>query len=450
MTDRPNPFGPGTSLVWNASLRSLHVALLLEGGAELAHEFWLGHPLETENGTLQGAELFEHLWEEKGLTPLDYQLRVLDSVEAFCIHRGIPFLSFVRERVFQPFQGSVLSPLSALAMAGRVLLNLVRSRDIHWTIIETMDTIMREVAPELKSPAILRRELPDAEEGWLLQVHDHEFAGRHPGYDASIWLGFQLQLAPQRIGCEPFSDVLCVCEVRDLAHILEAIPKGLHPWRSEEGWMIEGRCVTRTVMFKDWARNQGLDLEPLRWVPDHPVQEALEDLVCPVRKRVVVHAGSVYGAKAYLMRLRWRKGAVFSLEQGLSQLIGEATGGKVLAEERHEELLRRYRHKLAFAFHRRDATMSCNGEHLLRGVPAKILQKVLMAYSLTNRTTFEHREFRRDPDLGLDPLNPNLEGRLRILSERLEDRLQGIRIVKNSRGQFKLVVTAQVEFVDKE
>ena len=45
----------------------------------------------------------------------------------------------------------------------------------------------------------------------------------------------------------------------------------------------------------------------------------------------------------------------------------------------------------------------------------------------TGRTIFEHREFRRDPDLHLDPVNPNLESRIRILSDRLEERLEGIR-----------------------
>jgi hypothetical protein len=104
---------------------------------------------------------------------------------------------------------------------------------------------------------------------------------------------------------------------------------------------------------------------------------------------------------------------------------------------------------LSFVFHRQDATMSCNGEHLLRGVPAKILQKVLMAHTLTGRTVFEHREFRRDPDLGLDPLNPNLESRIRILSDRLENRLEGIRIVKDEKGRFGLEAKSLVEFTEE-
>lgn len=446
MSDRSNQFGPGTSLVWNASLRSLHAALLLEGGVDLAHEFWLGHPLETENGVLVGAELFEHVWQEREVSPLDYQLRVLDSVEAFCIHRGIAFQDFVRERVLRANGGTFLTPLAALAVTGRLLFHLSRTRDVHWTLVETFDSVISEMAPGLKTWAAGRQEEGEHRHGWLFQVHDLTFSGRHPGYDAGIWLGLQVQLAPERLGCASFEGADCRCEVRDISHILEAIPRGLHPSRGTDGWMLDGRPISRTVPFRECAVRQGIEASQLRDIPDHPVQEALVDIECPVRKRRVVHSGCVYGAKAYVMRMRWGRNLQFSLDQGLAGLIGDATGGKVLAEERHEELLRRFRQKLSFVFHRRDATISCNGEHLLRGVPAKILQKVLMAHTLTSRTQFEHREFRRDPDLGLDPLNPNLEGRLRILSDRLEERLQGIRILKSSRGRFELEARTQLEF----
>lgn len=448
VSDRSNSFGPGTSLVWNSPLRTLHVALLLEGGLELASEFWLGHPLETENGTLVGAELFEHIWAERALSPLDYQLRVLDSVEAFCLHRGVPFLPFVRERVFGNQSGTILTPKESLAMVGKLLLHLVRSRDIHWTVLELLDVAGREIAPQTKIRVFGRKEMPDGNQGWIVHIHDREYRGRHPGFDAAIWFGCQIELSPARIGCAPFRSVCCVCEVRDISHILESVPRGLHPSRGLTGWTLDGRTITRTVSFHEWALRQGIDLAELD-VPDHPVQEALEDLECPARKRVVVHAGAAYGSKVYLHKVAWAKHASFSMETGLAQLIGEATRDKLQAEELHEDLLKRFRQRLSFLYHPSDSTISCNGEHLLRGVPAKILQKVLMAHTLTGRTQFEHREFRRDPDLGLDPLNPNLEGRIRILSDRLEERLQGIRIQKSGRGRFELEAKTLVEFAEE-
>jgi hypothetical protein len=82
-------------------------------------------------------------------------------------------------------------------------------------------------------------------------------------------------------------------------------------------------------------------------------------------------------------------------------------------------------------------------------VPARILQKVLLAHSVTGRTLFEHREFRRDPDLNLDPANPNLESRLRLLAQRLEERIPGVRLENAGRGRFQLETAIQIEYSEE-
>gem|GEM_PF-1239913 len=454
MSDRTLTFEPGTSLVWNASLRSLHGALLLTGGPDLAREFWLGHPLENSGPPLTGADLFEYVWEEQSTTPLDYQLRVLDSVEAFCLHRGLDFVPFVRERAFRLYGGTALSPRGALVLAGRVLLQLVRTRDLHHTILELLHDTLEQVAPNLLTRLVHHAGTDLGNEAWLLQVHDLDFAGRYPGYDAEIWLGLQLEQSPRFLGGEPFDQVECVCEVRSVSQVLDAVPRGLHPVRGEDGWSVDGRPISRTVSFRDWLDRQGLDSAGIRDVPDHAVQEVLEDVECPARHRTVLRRGSVYGSLCYMLRLRWSRRSFGPVETGLGQLIHDAMSGDgdpmlETVARRHAELLRQFSQKLSFIFHRQDATMSCNGEHLLRGVPARILQKVLMAYTLNGRTVFEHREFRRDPDLGLDPLNPNLESRIRILADRLESRVDGIRIAKEEKGRFRLEARSLVEFAEE-
>jgi hypothetical protein len=454
VSDRSPNFEPGTSLVWNSSLRSLHSGLLLVGGADLAREFWLGHPLETTEGPLTGADLFEHIWREQALSPLEYQLRVLDSVEAFCLHHDMDFLDFLQNKLFGTQKGAFFSPRGALILVGRVLFHLVRSRDLHRTLLEVLDASTREIAPGLMTRLVQNSRKDDVGEGWVLQVHDRGFSGRFTGFDAEIWLGLQLKTSPRRLGGAHYEDVRCLCEVRDISHVLEAVPRGLHPVRMDDCWALDGRPITRATTFHEWVRRQGLDLEAFSDVPDHPVQEALEDIECPARRRRVVRQGAVYGSQCYLLRLRWRVGGGGSVEEGVAELIRDAmerddASPIAQAARLHEDLLRMHRQKMSFVFHRQDDTMSCDGEHLLRGVPAKILQKVLMAHTLAGRTSFEHREFRRDPDLGLDPLNPNLESRIRILSDRLEDRLEGIRLVKSGRGRFELETKILLEFSEE-
>lgn len=439
--------------VWNAPLRALHSALLLVGGTDVAREFWGGHPLELQDQVLTGVELHQHIWNEQAVSPLEYQLRVIDSVEAFCLHHDIDFLPFLEQKVFGLQSGTFLSPRGALFLIGRFLIQLTRSRDVRQTVLELVEPVGRLISPSTVERLVSVSEMAGTKTAWMLQLHDPSFRGQFPGYDVESWLGLQLKHSSNRINAPSMDEVLSLCDVRDLSEVLEAVPRGLHPLRVGGEWLLNGEVVARPTTFHAWLTDQGIRPDLIPEVPDHPVELAVKDIHCPVRRRLVVRSGSILGAKCYLLRARWAKKSVSEgpVESGLSRLIRDVMGEDGPSEldrasALHEQLLLQYKQRLQFVFHRQDETISCNGEHLLRGVPAKILQKVLMSHTVTGRTCFEHREFRRDPDLHLDPVNPNLESRIRILSDRLEERLDGIRIVKSGRGRFELDTQLMVEF----
>jgi len=432
-----------TTPVWNAPLRALHSALLLVGGTEMAREFWVGHPLEMGDRILVGVELHQHIWDELGLCPLEYQLRVIDSVE------------FLERYVFGLQGGTFMSPRGALSLIGKFLIQLTRSRDVRRTILELLEPSNRLFSPKTVARLFKVTESDNIKTGWIVQIHDMQFLGKFPGYDAESWLGMQLRHSPNRMGAPSFEEVECLCQTRDAREILEAVPRGHHPVRTADGWSLGGKPLTRAGMFFEWLTENDIGgPRDLPDVQDHPVEIVLQDVFCPVRKRVVIRAGSAVGAQCYLMRVKWGGAAQVGVESGLSRLIRDVMGEDGpsdidRATALHEQLLQQYRQRLQFVFHRQDETISCNGEHLLRGVPAKILHKVLMSNTVTGRTVFEHREFRRDPDLHLDPVNPNLESRIRILSERLEERLEGIRILKSGRGRFELESRLMIEFAEE-
>ncbi len=420
----------------------------------MAREFWGGHPLEFQDRVLRGVELYQHIWEEQGLSPLEYQLRVLDSVEAFCVHHEIDFPKFLEKGVFGCQSGVFLSAKGALSMVGKFLIQLTHSRDVRKTVLELLEPSARLISPKTVTRLVRVDEAEGIKTALVLQILDTSFQNRFPGYDAESWLGFLIRNAPNRLAVASFDEVECLCQVRDAREILEAVPRGIHPVKNPSGWSLHGEQLTRSTSFLDWLTSQGVRRQDLSDVPDHPVEVALVDVFCPVRKRIVIHAGSLTGAKCYLMRVQWSEGSSVPVETGVAHLIREVMGENGPSEmdrasELHEHLLAQYRQRLQFVYHRQDETISCNGEHLLRGVPAKILHKVLMSHTVTGRTNFEHREFRRDPDLHLDPVNPNLESRIRILSDRLEERLQGIRIAKSGRGRFELESKLMIEFSEE-
>jgi len=434
-------------------IRLVHAALLLQGGGTMAREFWSGHPLERGDGVLSGADLHECVWDESASYPLEWVLRVFGSLESFCLRYGLDYRAFIEDRMLGMNQGSLLAPRSCLRFVGQFLGELLRTPDVRLTLLRLLETASMEIASGLRLRLLRHERSADQLRAWVvLDVGD--FGDEVRESDLCSWIALALAHCPRRMGAASFEPVQIVADLRTMDSIATSTQRSEAPDFSNGTWFVNGEPLTRPVSLHGWLERNGISAQDVGSPSEAELQAVVRDWICPLRGRRVLTTGTAYGAPFGLFLLHWSLDDASPAEEALRALIAEALDsdagyGWQRAEDLHKLLLDNDRHRLRFVYHTGDETISCNGTHLLRGVPAKILQKVLIAHTVTGRTLFEHREFRRDPDLKLDPSNPNLESRLRILAQRLDERLPAVHLAKAGRGRFQLEASVQVEYAEE-
>ena len=82
---------------------------------------------------------------------------------------------------------------------------------------------------------------------------------------------------------------------------------------------------------------------------------------------------------------------------------------------------------------------------MVKGVPGRILWKLLREHAADGRTSFTNRELRLDEHLGLPAGNDNLEARLLVLRKRLAALDCGVMLDRVDRGRLALVVRAPLD-----
>ncbi len=92
-------------------------------------------------------------------------------------------------------------------------------------------------------------------------------------------------------------------------------------------------------------------------------------------------------------------------------------------------------------YHASDDSVFIGDEYLVKGLPGRILFRMLSVVDRDGRVDFTNRELRLDPTLQLGGHRDNLEARLILLRRRLEERCDWMRISKSGRGRFRLEVS---------
>ena len=103
---------------------------------------------------------------------------------------------------------------------------------------------------------------------------------------------------------------------------------------------------------------------------------------------------------------------------------------------------------LAVAYYQADDSVFVDDTYVVKGVPGRILWKLLREHAADGRSSFTNRELRLDERLGLPPGNDNLEARLLVLRKRLAALECGITLDRVDRGRLSLGLSAPLDLVE--
>jgi hypothetical protein len=103
---------------------------------------------------------------------------------------------------------------------------------------------------------------------------------------------------------------------------------------------------------------------------------------------------------------------------------------------------------LAVAYYQADDSVFVDDAYVVKGVPGRILWKLLREHEADGRTSFTNRELRLDERLGLPAGNNNLEARLLVLRKRLAALECGIGLDRVDRGRLTLTLAAPVTLAE--
>jgi adenylate cyclase len=93
-----------------------------------------------------------------------------------------------------------------------------------------------------------------------------------------------------------------------------------------------------------------------------------------------------------------------------------------------------------------DESITLNGQHFTKNVPAKILKYLLDSHLREGKSEFEYRELKRLFEISQGQKNSNFEVRFYRLVERLKEECPSVCVEKTGRGRFSLIVNGTLEF----
>ncbi len=421
--------------------RGCYATMLSELSIEHIKEFFRDLPMVMGGRLIEGVEFYNLLWNEKGRIPMDWNYGSIHPLERFLIDKGYDALGFFRKMLHRNNRATYMPGKVLLSWFYPVMDKFFDRYDPRELVLQ-MITVYTEKYVEGTVHRRLKKEV-DGEwmRSYMLFI-GHKSFRKFYVFNFDFIVGEQIRSFPKMLDLPEFEELSYLNDCQRIEDVL---------WEEEfrrdaEGLYWNGRRIAVPDDYHAFMERGGFDIGAFN-MPRRQVLVATEDIHCARRGRQVIYRGCAYESPAYLTVIKHRKNTKEErkiLQQMLQDTMVEDDLFSPEVIRKHEELIRSLEKKLAFSYTPGDESISVNGAHLTKGVPAKILRNILHAYVKEGKNDFEYREFKRDFEISLGQKNSNFEVRFYRLVGKLGERCPELRIEKADRGRFTLAADCKV------
>lgn len=396
-------------------------------------------PLVREAGSLS-KKLLDDLWVEDGAIPLERNKDILNALTRWLFARGENPDVFA-DRIFAQYKNPYAVPKRAILRSYLPFISrFYAATDQRHLLLEALRE--RSLFHE-EYQFFCKCEGEKDRCDYVVNFKDCEYSC--PTY--ARWILKSLQNSPLYLDLPSFETVSMRATFQSAELSLLERRRGV---LDNDIFYVDGLAVGKKVPFGDCLRTYGINLQRPELENrsciriDQNVNDGLTG--CPL-----LFKDCYYSAPVSITEFRYVGG--MRSHDPFSKLMCALVKDEFVVwsplQKAHDALMHKINNVAEVIYYEADDSISVNGKHLMRNVPARILRNILREYSKTGREEFENREFKRDPEICIDALNPNFESRLNRVVDHLQKVSDIMGLDRHRRGGFRFEPHCHIEFKEE-
>ncbi len=385
-----------------------------------------------------GKKVLDYVWQEDGSVPLWVNKKIINGLTQWLFSKGENPDAFA-DRMFSQYKNLYSIPKRSIIRSYLPFVPLFYDaqdqRHLFLELLEKRRPLGEryQVFCHCKENDSLRRD--------FVAIFS-DFGKNDAIY--SHWVLKSLKYGPLYMGLPAFENV----KVHSAMYSAEeALVNRKQGHVENKSFIVNGSVVGPVVPFEECVHALGIDFDTPEFLSRECIRADV-NVIDELTGCVLLSQGCFYGAPVGISEFTYEAGQ--KVKDPFAKLMSALVKDEFVVwgpiQKAHEALLHQVNHVADVVYYESDDSIAINGKHLMRNVPARILRNVLREYTKTGREEFENREFKRDPEICIDALNPNFESRLNRVVDHLQKVSDVISLDRHRRGGFRLVPHCHIDF----